>query len=138
MTILDTDIFSLLAAGHPRVRERLAAEMDGAGITIVTRIEVLEGRFAAVKKAENGEGLLRAQQWLQRSEADLATLDHIPFDAAAAAQFDRLRQNKKLKKVDRGDLLIANIALAHRATLATRNLRDFRLIPGLGMENWAD
>jgi tRNA(fMet)-specific endonuclease VapC len=49
-----------------------------------------------------------------------------------------LRQNKKLKKIGRPDLLIAAITLAARGTLVTRNLKDFRLVPGLRVENWAD
>jgi tRNA(fMet)-specific endonuclease VapC len=43
-----------------------------------------------------------------------------------------------LKKLGRADLLIASIALAHGATLVTRNLRHFHQIPGLYTENWAD
>jgi tRNA(fMet)-specific endonuclease VapC len=35
-------------------------------------------------------------------------------------------------------MLIASIALGQRATLVTRNLRHFRQIPGLTLENWAD
>ena len=62
----------------------------------------------------------------------------IPFDARSAAEFDRLRQIKNLKRIGRADLLIASIALAQRATLVTRNLRHFRQIPGLNLENWAD
>ena len=61
-----------------------------------------------------------------------------PIDDAAAAEFDRLREHKKLKKIGRGDLLIASIALANRATLVTRNQRDFRLVPGLQLDNWVD
>ena len=38
----------------------------------------------------------------------------------------------------RADLLIAIIALANHGTLVTRNLKDFRLVPGLQVENWAD
>jgi tRNA(fMet)-specific endonuclease VapC len=60
------------------------------------------------------------------------------FDAVAAAEFDQLRQTKGLKKIGRGDLLIASIALANKATLVTRNLKDYRKVPGLQLENWAD
>ncbi len=138
MILLDTDTFSLLASGHPRVTERCAGAEDNVTITVVTRIEALEGRFAFVLRAANGADLLRAQEWLQRTDADLALFAPIPFNDAAAQEFDRLRQNKKLKKIGRRDLLIATIALSHRATLVTRNLRDFRQIPGLRVENWAD
>jgi tRNA(fMet)-specific endonuclease VapC len=58
--------------------------------------------------------------------------------ADAAAQFDRLRQIKRLKKLGRADLLIGYITLAHRATLVTRNDDHFRQIPGLKIENWVD
>src|SRR5260370_4271386 len=139
MTILDTDILSLLFAGHPRVTERFDREEDEIVSTIVSRIEILEGRFASVMKAENGTRLLQAQERLRASEEDdLPTVPVLPVNALAAAEFDRLRGNKKLKKIGRGDLLIASIALARRATLASRNLRDFRLVPGLRVENWAD
>jgi len=34
------------------------------------------------------------------------------------------------------DLKIAAIVLARNATLLTRNLADFRKVPGLKVENW--
>jgi tRNA(fMet)-specific endonuclease VapC len=49
-----------------------------------------------------------------------------------------LLQNKKVKKIGRADLLIAAFAMANRAVLVTRNLKDFRQVPGLRIENWAD
>jgi tRNA(fMet)-specific endonuclease VapC len=66
------------------------------------------------------------------------SLHLVPLDTLAAAEFDRLRENKKLKKIGRADLLFACIALAQRATLVTRNLKHFRQVPGLQLENWAD
>jgi tRNA(fMet)-specific endonuclease VapC len=62
----------------------------------------------------------------------------VSIDGRVALEFDRLRQNKKLKKIGRADLVIAAITLANRATLVTRNLKDFRQVPGLQVENWAD
>lgn len=52
----------------------------------------------------------------------------VPFDAAAANQFDKLLQTRKLRKIGRADLLIASIALANRATLVTRNTRHFQQV----------
>jgi tRNA(fMet)-specific endonuclease VapC len=138
MTLLDTDTFSLLASGHPRVTRRFEAATDMVTITVVTRIEALEGRFAFLFRAADGPELLPAQTWLYQTEADLAPFTPVGFDAAAARVFDRLRQNKKLKKIGRGDMLIAAIALASHGTLVTRNLKDFRQVPGLRVENWAD
>jgi tRNA(fMet)-specific endonuclease VapC len=138
MILLDTDTLSLLFAAHPRVAERFRQETDDVAPTVVSRIEILEGRFASVLKAADGEQLLRAQQWLQQSEGSLATVAIIPIDAATAAEFDKLRANKKLRKIGRADLLIASMALARRARLVTHNLRHFQQVPGLSVENWAD
>ena len=49
-----------------------------------------------------------------------------------------LRSNKKLREIGRGDVPIACIALANQATLVSRNLKDFRRVPNLKVENWAD
>jgi tRNA(fMet)-specific endonuclease VapC len=140
MYILDTDTLSHLSAAHPRVlARRNNVPSSEIAITIVTRIEVLQGRFDFLLKAATGQELLRAQFWLDKTIQDLAQVETvIAIDSAAAAEFDRLRQNKKLRKIGRGDLLIAAITLANRATLVTRNQNDFRQVPGLSTENWAD
>src|SRR5207244_944889 len=124
--------------GHARVTERTSQSTQEVVITAITRIEQLQGRFASVLKAEDGEKLLQAQQRLQENETDLARFTVLTIDAAAANELDRLQKIKGLKKIGRGDLLIASITLANNATLVTRNLKHFRLVPGLQMENWAD
>jgi len=138
MFVLDTDILTLFLRGHERITARRAQVMEEVALTTVTRIEMLQGRFAAILKAENGEMLLRAQQRLIETEKDLRQFMILVVNGAAAAVFDDLRQNRKLKKIRRGDLLIAAITLASRAKLATRNLKDFMRVPGLQAENWAD
>jgi tRNA(fMet)-specific endonuclease VapC len=139
MKILDTDTLTLLFGGHPRILERHRRQGDEVAITIISRIEILQGRFAMLLKAADGLELRRAQQWLDQSIAHLAAIPKVfPIDDAAAEVFDKLRQHKKLKKIGRGDMLIAAITLAHRATLVTRNLKDFHQVPGLHVENWAD
>jgi tRNA(fMet)-specific endonuclease VapC len=138
MIVLDTDTLTLLFRGHPRVQSRMRSAESDVATTIITWIEVMQGRFDAILKAADADQLERAHQRLQESLRQLATLTIIPIHTAAAQQFAKLLRNKKLKKIGRGDLLIASIALARKATLVTRNLRDFQQVPGLHAENWAD
>jgi tRNA(fMet)-specific endonuclease VapC len=137
MFVLDSDTLTLVYTAHPKVIARQhtvpAAEI---AITVVTRIEVLQGRFAFLLKAATVEDQVRAQQWLDATDGLLASIPAIlPLTEQAATAFGLLRQNKKLKKIGRADLLIAAITMAN---LVTRNLKDFRQVPGLQIENWAD
>ncbi len=119
MHLLDTDTLTYLHAGHPRVIKRLHELTDpDVGTTIITKIELLRGRFDFVLKASSGTELLRAQQLLLRTEELLAQIMIIPMDQTTTTQFERLRQVKKLRKIGRADILIASIALVHQATLA--------------------
>jgi tRNA(fMet)-specific endonuclease VapC len=87
-------------------------------------------------KASDGDQLSKAQKWLSSSVTFLANLQIITIDENCGKEFDKLRVAKGLKKIGRGDLLIASIALANNAILVTRNERDFRRVPGLKIENW--
>ena len=137
MFLLDTDIATLANLQHVRVVSRLAAEDPaGVAIPIPTRLEILRGRVEAVLKAATAVELVRAAVRFDDSERFLAEFTIIGIDEPVAAHFDRLRSNKKLKKIGRGDLLNACIALAHDATLVTRNTKDFAPVPGLKLDNW--
>lgn len=138
MILLDTDIVSHVFKANPKVLERLRGAMDPVAITIITRLEILRGRSEALLKAADGLELQEAMSRLTLAEQALGRFLVVPVDAASAAEFDRLRRNRKAKKVGRADLLIASIALAHKATLVTRNVRDFAHVPHLRIENWAD
>ena len=139
MHLLDTDTLTHLYAGHPRVTERLRRLLDPeVGTTIVTKIELLRGRFDFVLKASVGPEFLRAQQWLARTEELLAQILVVPLDQAAIVQFERLRRMRGLRKMGRADLLVASLALAHQAILVTRNLHHFSQVPGLTLVNWVD
>ena len=140
MILLDADSLTLLLHGNANLEgriERLSID-EKPGVAIISRIEILTGRFQSVMKAADAIELLRNLERLQRSEAQLKGFAFVGVDALAAAKFDELRTIKGLKKIGRGDLLLASIALAHNALLVSRNLRDFRQVPGLRVENWAD
>jgi tRNA(fMet)-specific endonuclease VapC len=138
MFVLDTDTFTHLLRGRPQVVERVARFATEVVLTEVTRIEQLQGRFDAVFKAEDAAALIRAGQRLAETETDLTRLPLLLLDEAAAAVFERLIGTRGLRRLGRGDLLIASVSLARRATLVTRNLKDFGKVPGLRIENWAD
>jgi tRNA(fMet)-specific endonuclease VapC len=138
MFVLDTDTLSLLLRAHVRVTERVAQAEQEVVITLITRIELLQGRFASVLKAENGERLLHAQRRLVESERDLSRFTVLAIEPASVTVVDRLRQNKKLKKIGRCDVLIAALVLANRATLVTHNRKDFAQVPGLRVDDWTD
>ena len=138
MILLDTDILSLLLAGNLKVREKARKAEEDVAITVITKVGILQARYDFLLKSSDGEQLKRAQFWLERSEHDLEPWEVVKVNAAAATEFDRLRQLRTLKKIGRADLLIAGIVLAQRVTLVSRNLRHFRQIPGLHLENWAD
>ena len=139
MYLLDTDILTLVHANHPRVIQR-RHNIPSAEIatTIITRIEILRGRFESVLKAADAVGLLAAQERLLRSEERLKQLVVVQFNTASSLEFERLCGITKLRKIGRADLLIASIALAHQATLVTRNVKHFQQVPELKVENWAD
>lgn len=139
MHILDSDTLTHLYAGNPNVVAQLRACTDPhVCITIVTKIELLRGRFDYLLKATSGADLLRAQQLLTRTEELLEQIAVLPFDAESSRRFDQLSQQSRLRKIGRADLLIASITLSQRATLVTRNLRHFRTIPDLLVVNWVD
>ncbi len=58
----------------------------------------------------------------------------LPFDDRAAAEFMGLR--KQRVRIGAMDLKIASVALVRGAKLLSANLRDFRQVPGLDVENW--
>jgi tRNA(fMet)-specific endonuclease VapC len=138
MFILDTDTFIHLLRGNPAVILRRSQATEPVVVTAITRIESLQGRFSAVLKAAGGAQLLLAQQLLIQNELDLEEFKILPINAAASLEFERLLKIKGLRRIGRPDLLITAITLAYRATLVTRNDKDFRKVPGLQMVNWVD
>lgn len=139
MYLLDTDTILHLHAGHPKVVARLRQVEDAeVGTTVVTKIEILRARYDFLLKAKDGDDTLKAQELLTRTEELLANLLVLPFDVRVKSHFDEFRKRRKLKKIGRADVLIASIAHANRATLVTRNLKHFRQMPELMLENWVD
>jgi tRNA(fMet)-specific endonuclease VapC len=139
--ILDSDVFTLLQEGDPGVVSHLeqARRMkEDVATTIITRAEVLRGRFDYLLKAADREQFLKAQRLLMRSEQQFGALPVLPLAAAALDRFDTLCRGRGARSIGRSDLLIGAIALAHRATVVTRNVKHFSKIPTLHIVDWRD
>jgi tRNA(fMet)-specific endonuclease VapC len=58
----------------------------------------------------------------------------IGYDNSATAKFAELRRARV--RIGSMDLKLASIVLVHSGILVSRNLRDFRRVPGLRVEDW--
>jgi tRNA(fMet)-specific endonuclease VapC len=71
---------------------------------------------------------------LETSLMDFDGVEILGFDEEAAGHYERLRRMKI--PIGTMDLKIASIALANNAILLSRNLVDFKKVPGLDVEDW--
>lgn len=135
--LLDTNTLSEALKGNPRLLPRLSELADDTvAIPIVAWYEVIRGRVESLLKAANIEELLIAQSRFDKDFEDLADWDAFGVTPDAARHFEKFVKDKKRHKMKRDDLLIACIALAHKAVLVTRNVKDFTHVPGLTLQNW--
>lgn len=129
--VLDTNTVVHYFKGKGRVAERLLS------------VPPTQVALAAVGLYEVWFGVIRSQNPKRRQaelEQLLASVVVLPFDAATARAAAELRRT--LEKAGKGigpmDTLIAATAIAHGATLVTRNVREFSRVGGLRVENWYD
>lgn len=127
--LLDTNIciYVINERPAPVLARFLAHEEAGLGISAVTASELYWG----VRKSASHRNL----QALERFLAPLHVLD---YGLAAAQAYGQLRAGLERKGTPVGplDMQIAAHALSLDITLVTNNLREFKRIPGLRLENW--
>lgn len=128
MKVLDTDICVEILRGNPRVLQW--RRHTGARV-VTTWITACELEYGAAKSADPE----RARALV----ADLlSTLDIVGIDRPAARQFGQHKAALRSagETLADADLMIAAIAVARGAELATGNLRHFRRFPDLPLEDW--
>lgn len=126
MIILDTNVLSTLMRAAPDTAVVAWLDAQRAADVWTTSITVFEIQLGL---ALLPSGIRR--RTLERAVAEL--LEHdlegrvLAFDAPAAHAAAELggRRQRRGRTVDMRDTQIAGIALSRRATLATRNTRDF-------------
>lgn len=133
---LDTDIVSLLQDGNAAVISHVSHHRpDEIATTIITVEEQLSAWYALLRKARKPEQLVPVYRRMTETVCFLSRLPLLTFTDQAAETFNQLRRQHSRK--GRMDLRIAAIALAHQATLVTRNGVDFQGIDGLVIDDWS-
>ncbi len=132
MYLFDTDVLSQIA--KKQRPETLMSRLAGTPLasqytSAVNAAEIYYGIF----RTEGLESLLRFY-----NDQVFPQLTILPFDHESAVIYGRLKSGLEQSGRPRfePDLQIASIALRHRLTVNTGNVRHFQGIPGLKVENW--
>ncbi len=124
--LIDTDWVIDHLAGVPEASELLdTLVQEGIAISIITYMEAFQG---TEREPDPQAAQVKLDAFLEASPI-------IPFSAAVARRCARLRETlKRQRKRVRAralDLMNAATALEYNLTLVTRNLNDYKDIPGL-------
>ena len=127
MIILDTNVLSALMRQEPEASVVAWLDLQPAESVWITSITLVEARLglALLPKGRRRQTLEAVFAQLLQEDLENRVLD---FDSAAATEAASLAAERQTagRPVDMRDTQIAGIALARRATLATRNVRHFQ------------
>lgn len=127
--MLDTNIVIYTIKNKPeKVRKAFKKHSGQMAISSVTLGELVYG----------AEKSSRPEQNLATIEGLAARLEVLAFDGQAATHFGQLRAElaKAGKPIGPYDQMIAGHARASGLILVTNNLKEFKRVPGLRVENW--
>ena len=139
MILLDTNVLSALMMATPDPVALIWLDLQKPSEIWTTAISVFEIRFGLARLAVG-----RRRQALEGAFTDLITVDLAgriaPVERAAADAAGVLAADRQAagRPVDVRDMLIAGIAIAHRADIATRNVRHFSDLSVRVLDPWAD
>jgi tRNA(fMet)-specific endonuclease VapC len=128
---VDTNIVSdLISSPGGRAAARLRQHGEaGICVSIITAAEL---RYGAAKK--------QSARLTSRVEAVLSTIDVLPFDVPADAEYGGIRAELEAagQPIGPTDLFIAAHACSMGVTLINHNVEEFRRVRGLKVEDWLD
>jgi tRNA(fMet)-specific endonuclease VapC len=130
MYMLDTNIcIDMLRAKDEALLHYLKPNRENLCISAITLAELEHGVARSAYPEENARALA----------ALLVIFKVLSFDACAAGCFGEIKTDLQRQGIIIGpyDLLIAAHAKARDAVLVTNNMREFKRVTGLVLENWA-
>ena len=141
--ILDTDHVSMWLENHPIVRLNVTQQVTqpeiDLAITIVTVQELFNGWIGRLNDPSQSLHQVKLYGKLSKVVVFLQEINVLDFDEAADQVFRHLLTNHPPLRKTRlqKDMRIAAIAIAHNATVVTRNQRDFSQVSNLPILDWS-
>lgn len=139
MFLIDTDHIIILQEQSQPAFGKVMNKVAQFGLhqvfrSIVSFHEQMRGAHNLANQPKKPKALLHGYWLFREYLEDYATAQVLPFEAGDAQEFDGLM--KKNVQIGTMDLRIAATALARGLTLVTRNLKDFKKVPGLQLDDW--
>ncbi|MEG3147448.1 PIN domain-containing protein [Sphingomonas sp. RT2P30] len=126
---MDTNVAIYLRDGDPTIVSRIAQLEAMPALSILSRIELEGGVFRDPAHARQRRAAL---------DALVAATETIEFLKPMIAVYTRIVEQLGYSRPKAIDRMIAATAIAQRLTLITINGDDFRSIPDLKLEIWAN
>jgi hypothetical protein len=138
MIILDTNVISALMKAEPEAPVEVWLNRQPKSSVWTSAVTIFEIRFG-LEVLTTGRKRSQLQEDFQRVVEVLIGERIVPFDALAANETAALmaRRRREGRPAELRDSMIAGIAIAHYATLATRNTRHFGDLPVPVVDPWA-
>ena len=126
--LLDTNAFiELLRNRNLRLARRVReCPPEGIGLSVIVAHELFYGAFKSRRAAENSAII------------ESLRFGVVEFDKEDARRAGQIRAHLAAlgAEIGRYEVLIAGQASARDLTLVTHNIREFRRVPGLRIEDW--
>lgn len=137
MIILDTNPLSALIQRRPDTTAINWLDKQPAEAIWICSITLFETRYGLNLLAEGDRRSMLIARFDEIPQTDLANRILV-FDVRAATKAAELAatRKKQVRPIDMRDTFIAGIAMAHGATLATRNTRHFEDLPSPLVNPW--
>ena len=128
--LLDADICIYLLKGFAKnaIQKFESLTPGDVAVSSITTAELFYG-------AQNSQYPDRNTSAIEKFISPLVIL---PFENTSAYHYGRIRKQLEVKGkvIGQMDMLIASIALSHKLIVVTNNVREFKRVQGLKVENW--
>lgn len=127
--LLDTNIVIYVLKRRPKeVLEIFNTNASRMAVSSITLSELIYGAEKSPNVDKNLEAI----------EEFVSHLDVLPYDAKASQHYGQIKAalEKRGEIIGENDIHIAAHAISQGLILVTNNLREFKRVPNLAVENW--